>query len=94
MTAKDQWIERTMESLDNLPQAEANPYLFEKVMNRMQRSEKESLLSKKLLLRLSFVLALLVLLNIISVKKYHSGRSENDRSSADNEYMLNFTYNY
>ena len=97
MKAKDQWVEKTLESLDNLSQPEANSYLFEKIMNRMQnRKNAGLLLSKKVIWKLSLGFAILLILNIASIKKYHSQQAGNNHgfSTSGNEYSFDFNYYY
>ena len=97
MKPKDEWIQKTMESLDNVSQAESNPYLFEKIINSMQQPESSHWgISKGLIWKLSLGFGILLLLNIASIKKYNSQKtgSINTHSSADNEYSFQFNYTY
>ena len=96
MKPKEEWIQKTFESLDNTSQAEPNPYLFEKIINRMQQERSGWIVSKKLAWKLSVGFAVLLLLNIATIKKYHSLKTGNSEmiQSSGNEYSFQFNYNY
>jgi len=92
----DNWISDVMGSVDGIKPAEVNPFLFEKVLTRMQTSnQREAFFTKRMVLRLSAGFVLLLILNLVSIKQYRSGnhRHENQTSSF-NEYDFSYNYNY
>ena len=95
MKAKEQWIQKTMESLDDASPAEVNPYLVEKIISRIQnRDQPDSIVSKRLIWKLSLGFTILVILNIAAIKKYQAQKSGSAQYSSGNEYSFDFNYNY
>ena len=94
MSAKDQWIQKTMESLDELPKAEPNPYLYEKITNRLQ-SRRGAVISVRVIWKLSVGFAILLLLNVFAISKYRSQHStRQDVATSGDQYGYQFNYNY
>jgi hypothetical protein len=93
MNTKDQWIQKSMESLDNINQAEVNPFLADKIMNRMSRREDTVYFSSKKIRRIAVAFIILLMINIVSIRKYRFQQATNHRSSAS-EYSFEFNYNY
>ncbi len=93
---KNNWIDDVMNSADRVKPAEANPFLYEKILNRMQATEsKEVVFTKRIILRLSLGFVLLLVLNLLSIKQYRSGRSGHlTQTSVLSEYDFSYNYNY
>jgi len=91
-------IDLTLDSLGGIKHAEANPYLFEKVMNRMA-NRKRTIYNPKL--KYALIITLLVLINLLTFIIFSAntndsavGRDEM-KDSFKNEYSLSIsTYNY
>ena len=96
MNRKDHWIQETLESLDQSQQAEANPYLYNKIISRIQAGEQPvSLFKKQTILKLSVGFVILLLLNLAAIKKYNSQRKGDlSNTAASTEYFYQFNYNY
>jgi hypothetical protein len=91
-------IDLTLESFNDIKPAEVNPYLFEKVMNRIQNRKQVNFFPK---LRYALIISLLILVNILTFI-YFSGSidetiADNDdiKNTFKNEYSLTVnSYNY
>ena len=96
MDKKDQLINETLISFEGIQKAEADPFLYEKVMNKIQLRKKEAVVYVKnyrwQLAALSF---LLILNSYFLLKNDTSTTKQNSNSSFANEYFgSNNTYNY
>jgi hypothetical protein len=93
---KENWIEKTLASADDVHRAEPNPFLYEKILSRMQSNpQAEHVISKKLLWKISIGFCLLLLVNIVSIKKFNSSQaSETIYSASSTEYSFTNNYNY
>jgi hypothetical protein len=91
-TIKEQ-IEETMKILQRIEKAEANPFLYEKILNRMQQ-RKGSLPGRYFIAKRSLaIIAIMLLINVLSFAYFmkDSGRKEIKGSAAReliNEYNL------
>ena len=91
-----------LNSLDNVQQAEANEFLYSKIINRMQmREQQERAGYRRLMLRLSFALVLFTGLNVASfyVLQHQKTRPAKPVRSSEaafaREYSINGdSYNY
>jgi hypothetical protein len=71
MTTREQWIEKTMESLDGLQRVPADPDLRDAVIRRIQHREaRGATLRTAVLLRIAAGVALLVTLNVVALFLY------------------------
>jgi hypothetical protein len=91
-------IDLTLESFNGIKPVEANPYIFEKVMNRMQNQKRNNYYPK---LKYALVISLLILINLFTFIYFSKGSNESATSSDDikdtfkKEYSLTIsTYNY
>ena len=91
-------IEKTMQSIEGLERAKANPYMFQKVHARIEEESNERLP----ILRVNYVVALLiiVLLNVLTLAYFYkdtSSAKNNVKSesiqSISKEYNINTVYN-
>lgn len=69
---KEKWINEVMNSLDDVKSAEANPFLYNKILNKIDSGEVEYA-PKKLIWLAAASFALLVVLNFQAIKKSASG---------------------
>jgi hypothetical protein len=61
MNSKEKWIKETEDSLNGMIPAQANPYLFSKILHRMQESRLEKTPLKLMWIALSSLLILAIL---------------------------------
>ena len=87
-------IEETLNSLDGLQRAEANPYLYSKIRNRLQ-SENE-LMPKALAWRMIVVLAIVALVNVITIRHFQlqPASNKNGTELVANEYAIALPQTY
>jgi hypothetical protein len=84
-------IQQTMESLDGMVQATANPFLFDKVMNRM-RNAGQSQLVKQATLRMAFAIAVIVIgVNVFSLLHFNSSSAASQSNAFQQEYFSYIT---
>lgn len=60
----EQLTEQAMNSLDGMHQAEANPYLYSKIRNRMVQARQATAKHAKLMFRLSMALLFFLFINV------------------------------
>jgi hypothetical protein len=66
-------IEKTLASLDGLQRAEANPFLYEKIRQRIARQKAGIYRARAPILRLAAVCMVLMVLNLLSWVRVHQG---------------------
>jgi len=76
-------VEKTLESFDGMEQAKANPFLYGKIISRMQEVNDESAIvyRKKLVLRYAIMILLAVSLNAATVFSYLNFHSKKNSVS-------------
>ena len=90
-------VEMTLSSTEKIREAEPNPFLFDRIMYRM---ETESQPNNAITIRFKYVLAILILvaLNILTVIHFNSEKSDIEAQSRianfDEEYSVTFKLNY
>lgn len=76
METKEKWVKETMESIDSIGRAEANPFLYDKIMSRMQLvASRDTYLNPATIRWALICTALLIGLNVLSI--LHSGKENN-----------------
>ena len=96
METKEKWVKETMESIDHIGRAEANPFLYDKVMHRTQSTGKRGMTFTPATIRWAVICTvLLVGLNVFSI--LHSSKESNSSRRTTNvfaseyfSYMNNF----
>ncbi len=86
---KEKWINEIMNSLDNVKSAEANPFLYNKILNKIGSGALEYT-PIKLVWLAAASFALLVVLNFSIIKKSDSAQSnsKNEVETLANSYQL------
>lgn len=95
-------IETTLQSLDNVQRAEASPFLYSKIMNKLYNKSATEQTETRKFLRLSWELAfamiLFIGLNIVTFVYFTHKNDQDDNNSLTslaNEYTVNSNnYNY
>jgi hypothetical protein len=77
MNAKEKWINEVENSLNRLGQAEVNPYLFSKIISRL--NEKTEVAPAKLIWGGAMAFLILLFINIIAIK-VSSGSTQKNNS--------------
>jgi len=91
MEPKKNHIQQTMESLDGMTQATANPFLYDKVMNRM-RNAGQSQMVKPATLRVAFAIAVIVIgVNVFSLLHFNGSSSAGQSNAFQKEYFSYIT---
>lgn len=91
---KQQEIEKTLNSLSGIQRAEANPYLYGKVMARLQDKPKAAPAFFNLRWQLATLVAL-VALNAFTLLTYKNTQSEtSSEGTFAKEYFSSNSYNY
>lgn len=70
MKTKEHWINETMMSLDGIKSAKSDPFIHEKVMERLNNDSQPIALPPRLFWQIAAGLALLISLNIFSLISY------------------------
>ena len=100
---KSEKIEKTLNSLDGIKRARANPFLFEKIRSRMSEQHEPKPADKRLVFAVVTAVIAIAILNISVWQNYSSSinnysttqNSKQDISSFAEEYFsLNSTYSY
>ena len=71
-----QKIEDTLSSLDGMQRAEANPFLYGKIRNRLEGVRY--FVPKKLAWKMVIALAIVTMINIVSILHFTSNRKESN----------------
>jgi len=89
MNSKEQWISEIENSLNGMKRVEPNPYLYSKILNRLEHSSESFTPKKWLWLSVSAML-LLALLNVIFITQVNtsSASSSSDIEIISNHYNL------
>jgi hypothetical protein len=75
-------IEDTLDSLDGLQRAAANPFLAAKTRNRLREEPMESFLPAQLSWRLAAVMVVFLVLNFITIQVVMKEKDENNGAKA------------
>lgn len=87
MEPKETIVNETLDSLEGISSAKANPYLFQKVMNRMENMGKQVVTPATIRWALG-TLALLVGVNVFSILHSHkTSTSYNGNKAFQSEYF-------
>lgn len=96
-----QQIDLIMESLESISRAQANPFLYEKIMNRMNEpSGVKRIVDNRFSLNLKYVLTILILiiLNLFTIVQFSSDISKTEKKNIieyfEEEYSLITKTNY
>lgn len=82
METKETLVNRTLESLEGMEKANANPFLYNKVMHRMQ-TVTESRFVRPAMIRLALAaIAVIICMNVYSL--FHYEKAGNASASANN----------
>lgn len=87
-------VEETLNSLDGMQRAEANPFLYSKIKSRLQ-SAKE-IVPQQLAWRMIAALVVVALLNVFTLRHF-SEKTESDNrgvESVANEYSITLPQSY
>jgi hypothetical protein len=89
METKEDWINKTMESLDGINRAESDPLLFDKVLKRIQHDNLAVIsIRSRLVWRIAALILILITFNVFTlVYSKTSGNSQNTAKSVANEYF-------
>jgi hypothetical protein len=81
---REKWINEVMDSLDDVKSAEAGPFLYNRILNKLEKGEK-AYAPARLVWLAAASLALLVLLNVFILRT----RSMETRQRAETEQLAN-----
>ncbi|HWY12649.1 MAG TPA: hypothetical protein VN026_15050 [Bacteroidia bacterium] len=97
---QNNWINEVLESTKGMQKAEASPFLFEKISNRIQTGKTASPV-KTNNIKWVFVLvaAVILIVNIIAISNYSNSENKNSNetelvSALGSELGYNSNYNY
>jgi hypothetical protein len=87
-------IDEVLNSLDGMQRAEASPFLYSKIRNRMEMARQ--VVPQPMALRLAIALALVILLNLVTILQFNSGSKKADAGveSVANEYSISLPQTY
>lgn len=85
---KEKWINEVMNSLDDVKSAEVNPFLFNRILNKVNQAANETV-SMKLVWLAAASFALLIFLNIRLIKSEKAEQtSESNQTETLSGYQL------
>ena len=90
MNSKEEWIAKTLESLDGATRAELNPFAGERILRKAAEPAGAILsLTSGVALKIAAVILLLISLNVFTLIcfQHSSGGSSNATGSVANEYF-------
>jgi len=90
MEAKEEWINKAMESLDGANRAESDQYLFDKALQRIQNDIPTIIsIRSRRIWRLAALILVLISFNVFTLLYFAraSGNSQNNVNSVANEYF-------
>ena len=94
---KEDWINSILESASSKKDAEPNPYLYNKILDRLNASEKR-VPGLQYNLGWAAAISMVIVLNISALFIYKSKMSEEKKVTAmealSKEMTMNTTYNY
>lgn len=83
-------IKHTLESINGISRARANPFLYDKVIHRMQTSSEQGFVLNPATIRLAIAFTvILVGLNVFSLINYNKSTADSPAKAFGREY---FTY--
>jgi hypothetical protein len=85
---REDWINRIMKSASEIKEVEANPFLYQKIVTRLNRTEQDSTAGVKSNLGWATVFIIVVVLNISALTVYKV-KSDNQKESAAIEKLSN-----
>jgi hypothetical protein len=90
---QDNKIDEILNSLDGLQRAEANPFLWGKIRNRLEN--RQQFVPSTLAWKLAIALAVVVVMNLLTIQHFQKG-SVNDRGIelVANEYSISLPQTY
>jgi hypothetical protein len=90
METKENWINKTLESLDDINRAESDPLLFDKVLQRIQH-DRPIIISvrSRMIWRVAALILVLISFNVFTMIYFAkvSGIGQNNVKSVANEYF-------
>ena len=91
MKAKEEWIRETMESIDSIRSIDPNPFLYDKIIHRLETGNgKVLIIQMKTIWRVAAFIAILLMLNVLSAIHYHKSSFASTNEQANpfaNEYF-------
>ena len=96
---KEEWINGILESVSKIKEAEPNPYLYSKIINRLN-NEQDNNLEPAYKFRFAWVAVIFIIVSInVSAFFLYSSKNHNQKEVAviedlSNEMISGTTYNY
>lgn len=94
---KENWINSILESASAKNDAEPNPYLYNKILDRMNSSEKVAP-GVRYTIGWMATVSLVIMINVSALYIYKSKMNEQNKVTAiealSNEMVMNTTYNF
>jgi hypothetical protein len=90
MESKTDWINKTMETLDNTDRAECDPLLLDKVLHRIHHDRPILItVRSQMVWRIAALILVLISFNVFTLVYFSktSGNSQNTAKSVANEYF-------
>lgn len=90
METKENWINKTLESLDDVNRAESDPLLFDKAMQRIQHATPTIIsIRLRMIWRIAALILVLISFNVFTLVYFAkaSGNSQINVKSVANEYF-------
>ena len=96
---KEQWVNAVIGSTNGMKQAEANPYLYQKVLHKLkEQNQPVEVLPGFVVRRWAIAATVVMILNVLTVVHYTTTGANVSKEQAQNalsqEMGLNSTYNF
>ncbi len=94
MDTKEKEVKQTLESIDGISPANANPFLYDKIMHRMQSAKQVSILRPVVIGWGTALIVLLVGINVFSLAHYSKKSQQVEARSAFSSEYFSYITNY
>ena len=92
MNQKENWIQETLNSINNINRAEANEELYDNIVQRLQKRETKGItLQSNLVWRVAASITILIGLNVFTLLSQHSN-NENKTGESNTFATEYFSY--
>ena len=87
-------IDETLNSLDGLQRAEANPFLYSKIQNKFQN--RPAFMPQKFAWRMVIAVAVIALVNLFTIRHFQTEKTNgtNGAEMVANEYSISLPQTY
>ena len=90
MERKEQWIENTLNSIENMRRAETSSGLYEQLIANASQGVRLTPISNKTMWRVAAAIGLLIALNVFSLAKFNSTNDKHKQGNAFSQEYFSY----